>query len=663
MTSAPHPDAERQDSPCDSPQKRPPDTACADWAADPCRADSGAGEEGLREHRLRALVDKSSDTILLLDGRGTILFASAAVEQIGVFRAKTLVGRSAFELVQPEFVPQVREAFSFLLRHPGDSRTIELTFPGPKGDQRIEAIATNLLEDPGVRGVVVNIRDITERKRMEEALRQSEEFLNDVFHSIQDGISILDRDLTIVRVNRAMEEWYSRAMPIVGKKCFAVYQGRDRPCLNCPTLQTLATGEPGHAEVPRPGPGGEVEGWMDLFTFPLIDDRTGEFRGIIEYVRDITERKRAEERLKASEEKYRRLFDEDITGNFETSLDGRILDCNPAFAAMFGFASVEEAVGSSVLDLYIHPRDREEVLARLQKERRIFNEGRMRRRRDGTRIHVVENIIGIFDEKGALAGAKGYIIDDTERHRAEEGLRRSMISLKRSNEDLERFAYVSSHDLQEPLRTIVTFSQLLERRYKGQMGPEADEFIGFIVDAGKRMQALINDLLEFSRVATRGGPPAETESEAVLEHALAALASTIAESGAAISHGPLPAVLADPTQLQQIFANLISNAIKFRREGVPPDIRISARWDDGMWEFAVADNGIGIEPQYQEKIFVIFQRLHGREKYPGTGIGLAIVKRIVERHGGRVWVESEPGKGSTFYFTLPAAREPAQEKE
>ncbi len=647
--------------------ERPSGTAGADQPADPGPGGEGPAEERLREseEQYRSLVEQSLQSLVILqDGR--IIFANQRAAEFGGYTVEELLAMSPQEVLRlfhPDDRPLVERRMRERLSGEAVPSRYEVRFMRREGAVAWADMFISIIRYRGRPAHQVSFIDITERKRAEEALRQSEEFLNDVFHSIQDGISILDRDLHIVRVNRAMEEWYAYAMPLVGKYCFAVYQRRDQPCPACPMLHTLATGEQGHAVVPRPGRDGAVEGWLDLFTFPLIDDRTGELLGVIEYVRDITERKQAEERLKASEEKYRRLFDEDITGNFFTSLDGRILDCNPAFAAMFGFASVEEARGSSVLDLYIHSRDREELLLRLQKERRVYNAGRMRRRRDGTRIHVVENIIGIFDESGALVGAKGYIIDDTERYRAEEALRRSMISLKRSNEDLERFAYVSSHDLQEPLRTIVTFTQLLERRYKGQMGPEADEFIQYIVDAGKRMQALINDLLEFSRVTTRGGPPTETESQAVLEHALSDLASTIAASGATISHDPLPAVLADPSQLQQVFANLISNAIKFRREDEAPRIYISALWKDGMWEFAVSDNGIGIEPQYLEKIFVIFQRLHGREKYPGTGIGLAIVKRIVERHGGRIWVESGPGKGSTFYFTLPTAeRDPATER-
>jgi len=206
------------------------------------------------------------------------------------------------------------------------------------------------------------------------------------------------------------------------------------------------------------------------------------------------------------------------------------------------------------------------------------------------------------------------------------------------------------------LRTVSSFSQLLARRYKGKLDAEADEFITFIVEGATRMQTLINDLLAFSRIGMRGNPFVPVDCGEIFQTAKENLEVAIAESGAVITNDPLPALVADPTQLAQLFQNLFSNAIKFRRPEEAPRIHVSAVWRDGAWQFSVRDNGIGIAPQYFDRIFVIFQRLHGREEYSGTGIGLAICKKIVERHGGRMWVESEPGTGSTFYFTIPDER-------
>ncbi len=225
--------------------------------------------------------------------------------------------------------------------------------------------------------------------------------------------------------------------------------------------------------------------------------------------------------------------------------------------------------------------------------------------------------------------------------------------LQRSNEELERFAYVASHDLQEPLRMVGSYMQLLERRYKDKLDEDANKFIGFAVDGAKRMQALIQDLLAFSRVGSKGKAFEPTDCAGVLEIVLSNLKVAIGERKAAVTCDTLPTVMADPGQIGQLFQNLISNGLKFRGKE-PPNIHISARLDGDLWVFSVRDNGIGIDPQFFERIFIIFQRLHARGDYPGTGIGLAVCKKIVERHGGRIWAESAPGAGTTFYFTLPA---------
>ena len=227
------------------------------------------------------------------------------------------------------------------------------------------------------------------------------------------------------------------------------------------------------------------------------------------------------------------------------------------------------------------------------------------------------------------------------------------LELARSNADLRQFAYVVSHDLQEPLRSVTGYAQLLARRYQGQLDARADELIEGAVEGARRMQSFIRDLLAYSKIGFDRVQLVPTEMDAIREHALSNLAVAIEESGATIEGGPLPVVVGDPNQLVQLLQNLIGNSLKFRGEE-PPRVRISAERDGAHWRFAVADNGIGIPESGRERVFQIFQRLHAMDSYPGTGIGLAIASRIVDRHHGRIWVESEVGRGATFLFTLPA---------
>jgi PAS domain S-box-containing protein len=240
-----------------------------------------------------------------------------------------------------------------------------------------------------------------------------------------------------------------------------------------------------------------------------------------------------------------------------------------------------------------------------------------------------------------------------QRQQAEEEIEHYATELKRSNEELEQFAYVISHDLREPARMVKSYLELLDSRYQGQLDEKADMFIYHAVDGAKRMQEMINALLDLSRIGTRGEEPVPTDAEAVLKRTLNVLERAIEETEADVTHDPLPTVMADKAQLAQVFQNLVANAIKFRREDVPPRVHISAEQEGDEWLFSVEDNGIGIDPKQADRIFQIFQRLHTQEEYEGTGIGLALCKRIVERHGGRIWVESEVGQGSTFAFTLP----------
>jgi signal transduction histidine kinase len=272
---------------------------------------------------------------------------------------------------------------------------------------------------------------------------------------------------------------------------------------------------------------------------------------------------------------------------------------------------------------------------------------------DGSTRYVEVHGYPIFNEEGNMDQMIEYTLDVTERKRAKKEVKRYTDELERSNEDLEQFAYVVSHDLREPARMVEGYLELLEDRYQGQLDEKADKYIDHAVDGAERMQEMIKALLELSRIETEGKEPAPTDVEAVLERTLNVLGQAIEETEADVTHDPLPTVMADEAQLGLVFQNLIANAIKFRREDVPPHVHVSAEREGDEWVFSVADNGIGIDPEQADRLFQIFQRLHTREEYEGLGIGLALCRRVVERHGGRIWVESEPGEGTNFFFTIP----------
>jgi PAS domain S-box-containing protein len=331
---------------------------------------------------------------------------------------------------------------------------------------------------------------------------------------------------------------------------------------------------------------------------------------------------------------------------------GNILSANSTFAQRLDLP-VDDLPGRNVYDLI----DQDTSAAMRSYSQYVLHAGVPARFSNQRGERIIDNFVyPVFDGDGRVIGLAVMGFDITERKLAEEALAQQARELARSNAELEQFAYIASHDLQEPLRMVAGFTQLLSERYKGQLDDKADQYIDFAVEGASYMQNLIEDLLSYSRVTTRAKPFQPTNFQTVLQKTLSNLRVTINENQAEITSDPLPTLLADESQMIQLFQNLVGNAIKFHAD-TPPHVHISAREEDKEWIFSVKDNGIGINPRYYERIFVIFQRLHSKHSsYPGTGIGLAICKKVVERHGGRIWVESEPGKGTTFYFSLPAYR-------
>ncbi|MCU1292997.1 MAG: sensor signal transduction histidine kinase [Bryobacterales bacterium] len=374
-------------------------------------------------------------------------------------------------------------------------------------------------------------------------------------------------------------------------------------------------------------------------------------------IRNISRRKDAEKHLAQMESRYRGLLEAAPDAMVVVNERGEIVLLNVQAEKQFGY-SRDELFGQQVRNIIPQGfaerliadglRSTAEALAQ-QIGTGIELTGR---RKDGSEFPIEIMLSPLEDADGVLVTAA--IRDITTRQIAAAHLLQKVDELNRSNEELGQFAYIASHDLQEPLRMVASYTQLLSRRYKGKLDADADEFIAFAVDGANRMQRLIQDLLAYSRVGTAGSVLGPTSSEKALRLALANLGSAIEQYGAVVTHDALPVVVADEMQLVQLFQNLVGNAIKYQRPGIPR-VHISAISEEKKWSFSVKDNGLGIDARYTEKIFGMFQRLHKRDEFAGTGIGLAICRKIVERHDGNITVESKPGVGSTFRFSLSGA--------
>ncbi|MBI3445965.1 MAG: PAS domain S-box protein [Magnetospirillum sp.] len=499
---------------------------------------------------------------------------------------------------------------------------------------------------------VVSDRRLAERQKIQQDLAATDARYRQLTEHSPVGVFQSDMRGNSLYVNERWAELAGRdRAEMIGSKWCRVVHPDDREAVGLAWERHLSGEGEFLAEMRLVRPDGSVR-WVRGHASAL-SEADGPAGGMVGTIEDITAAKEAERRLRLSEAKFAKAFlaSPDAMVISRTA-DGCYIDLNDAFSAMLGY-SRDEFLGRTALDLgvWAEPADRVRLVQMIRRDGQASDFETRLRRKDGREFDVLISVQEIVLED---CDSLLFICRDVSAAKEMEARTRALVAkLDASNQELEQFAYVTSHDLQEPLRMIAGYAQLIDRRYRGRLDSDADEFLSFLVDGARRMQAMIQDLLEYSRVERRGGQFATFEARTVLDNVLRNLGAALEEGGGSVELGVLPRVTADQQQFLRLFQNLIGNALKYRSPDRPPQVKVSAERVGSEWMFSVADNGIGIEAEYFDRIFQVFQRLHTRDKYDGTGIGLAICKKIVERHGGKIRVESVPGQGCTFHFTLP----------
>jgi PAS domain S-box-containing protein len=620
-----------------------------------------AAEEHLAqmEGRYRGLLEAAPDAMVVVNQHGEIVLLNLQAEKQFGYRRDELIGQQVTNIIPRGFAERLiadgtRTAAEALAQQMGTG--IELLARRKDGSAFPIEIMLSPLE--GAEGILVTaaIRDISRRRAAEDHLAQMEGRYRGLLEAAPDAMVVVNQGGKIVLLNLQAEKQFGyRRDELIGQQVTNIIPTGFAERLIADGTRTAA-----EALAQQIGMGIELSARRkDGSAFPIeimlspLESPEGIL--VTAAIRDISVRKAAEEHLAQMEGRYRGLLEAAPDAMVLVNQGGTIVLVNVQAETQFGYPR-GDLVGQQVKSII--PAGFEEALLadRLLSSEHLPAQSR----------HVGIELDGLHRNGSAfpieimlspLDSAEGRLVtvairDITTRKTAEAHLLEKVEELNRSNGELAQFAYIASHDLQEPLRMVASYTQLLSKRYKGRLDSDADEFIAFAVDGASRMQALISDLLAFSRVGTMGKELLETSSEDALQDALSNLRGAIEKSGAVVTHDPLPTVLADDMQLMQLFQNLLGNAIKYQNGGVPR-VHVSAvHSPESKWTFSVTDNGIGIDRQYFDRIFGMFQRLHKREEFAGTGIGLAICKKIIERHGGKISVESQLGKGSTFAFAL-----------
>lgn len=620
-------------------------------------------QSDLGRETLAAVIESAPTALVMVDGEGCIVLANAEAERMFRFPREKMIGVGIEQLVPERFRglhPAYRTGFFVQPRARSMGQGRDLYGLRHDGTEFPIEIGLNPIQTAAGTYVLSAIVDLTERKRMEARFRATVE-------SAPTAMVMIDRQGMIALVNRETEKMFGQTRDaLLGRPIETLIPDRFR--MAHPGMREAFFKRP---EARRMGVGRDLHGVRaDGSEFPIeiglnpVETDEGTF--VLSAIVDITERKEIENR-------FRLAVEAAPVAMLMVDAAGRIALANPESARLFGYP-VDELIGQP-LDMLVpeaqrehHPALRKGFIANPASRRMGGGRVLYALRKDGSEVPVAIGLAPLNTPDGQLV--LSVIVDISERVAAEEKQRalneelerrvsertaelaQAIEALTESNVELQQFAYVASHDLQTPLRGIAGCAQILETQYSDAVDEVGRDIIRRMVQSTVQLQALIRDLLAYSRIETRERPFVAVDLNAVLDETLALLDASVVESNGTVTHERLPTVTGDSTQLVQLFSNVIGNAVKYHGE-TPPRVHVSATPEPaGGWRISVRDNGIGIAPEHQERVFEVFARLHSQKAYPGTGIGLAVCRRVVSRHNGRIWVESMPGEGSTFHFTL-----------
>lgn len=596
----------------------------------------------LSEEKYRKIVEETGDAVYSSDYKGYFTYVNPVCTKLTGYTENELLGKLFLEIIAPDWKEKVAKFY----KEQFDNKVQETSFSFPiitkSGEKKwIEQTVTQLKEGDLITGHNAIVRDITERKKAEEKAKEYQYF----FNNSHDLITIANENhFEIINPNFQKVLGYSEKELL--EKPFLDFIHPDDLSA---TLQEIEKNKTGVEAINFRNRYRTKDGNYLLFEWNVtLDPITGKFYAS---ARDITDRKKAEEELKNSNDRFLTLFEKNPIGLVLSDLETRkFLDVNEAFIETFGYTK-EEVIGKTTQELgLIEPTDNEKFKSLILKYGYAKDLEALARKKNGETFWSLFSV-QIFIMNNKKVGLSSFH-NITDRKKAEENIKQKSEELAQSNQELEQFAYVASHDLQEPLRTISNFVGLLGKKYSEKTDEDTKQYFTFIVKATSKMQNLIKDLLEYSRIG-KNVVFATVDCNTVYNEVIANLGASIKESNAKITSAILPVLKGNEIELKRLFQNLISNAIKFRKKNVKPEINITVEDKNTEYLFAIKDNGIGIEKQFIPKLFIIFQRLHSDDEYVGTGIGLSACKKIVTLHGGKIWLESKIGEGSTFYFTLP----------